>query len=128
VKGHGEKLTRKQEQAIAALLVHPTLGEAAQAVGIGEVTLWRWLQREDFQAQFRDARRQAVSHAIARLQQVSTEAVDTLQAVMKDAEAPAPAKVSAAKGVLDLALRAIQLEDLEARVKALESQYNGKSA
>ncbi len=34
MRGHGEKLTRKHEQAIAALLVSPTIGEAAQP-GLG---------------------------------------------------------------------------------------------
>ena len=39
MSGHGEKLTRKQEAAIAALLLQPTITAAAAAVGIGEATL-----------------------------------------------------------------------------------------
>jgi hypothetical protein len=31
-KGHGEKLTRKAEQAIAALLEQPTMAAAAKAI------------------------------------------------------------------------------------------------
>jgi hypothetical protein len=37
--GHGEKLSRKREQAIAALLSASTLVEAAKAAGIGDRTL-----------------------------------------------------------------------------------------
>lgn len=122
MKGHGEKLTRKQELAVAALLVQPTMAEAARVVGIGEVTLWRWMQQPEFQTRYRDARRQAVSQAIAQLQQVAGDAVKTLADVMNDADKPASSRVAAAKAVLEMAVKAIELEDLEARVAALEQQ------
>ena len=44
MRGHGEKLSRKQEALISALLLAPTLAEAAQAAGIHEATAWRWLR------------------------------------------------------------------------------------
>jgi len=122
VKEGGGKLKRKQETAIAALLTEPTIGSAAARVGVGEVTLWRWLRRADFQDQYRQARREVVSQAIAALQQASWEAVGTLRQVMADSEAPATSRVSAAKAVLELALRAVELEDLQERVRALESR------
>ncbi len=43
MNGHGEKLTRKQDAAIGALLSHPTISAAAQSVGLGEATLRRLL-------------------------------------------------------------------------------------
>ena len=61
MKGHGEKLSRNQERAISALLVHPTMTQAADAAGVGEVTLWRWLRIPTFKEQYRLARREAVS-------------------------------------------------------------------
>ena len=61
MKGHGEKLSRTQERAIAALLVHASMSEAATAADIGEVTLWRWMQIPEFKEQYRLARREAVS-------------------------------------------------------------------
>jgi DNA-binding MurR/RpiR family transcriptional regulator len=120
MRGLGEKLTRKQEVAIAALLTARTIAEAAHAASISEPTLWRWLQREDFQAAYRQARREAVSQAVAYLQRVAGEAVDTLRAVMQDTQKPASARVSAARAVLDLAMRGVELEDLEARIQTLE--------
>lgn len=121
MKGHGEKLSRKEELAIAALLSAPTLAEAAHTAGISEPTLWRWLQREEFQTAYRAARREAVSQAVAHLQHVCGEAVETLRGVMTNDEAPASARVSAAKTVLELSLKATELEDLAARVAALEA-------
>jgi len=120
LKGHGEKLTRKQEHAIAALLLEPTMADAAKSVGIGEVTLWRWLKREDFQAAYMKAKKKAVTQAVARLQQITSKAVDTLEAVMKDEDAPASSRVTAARVVLETSLKAIELEDLTARVEQLE--------
>jgi transposase-like protein len=118
--GHGAKLNRKKEQAIAALLSCPTIGEAARATGISESTLLRWLQQGEFQTHYRDARREAIGQAIANLQKASSEAVKTLQDVMQDTTAPAPARVSAAKIILDGAIKAVELEDLASRVEELE--------
>jgi hypothetical protein len=117
--GHGEKLTRKQEEAIAALLLHPTLATAAKAAGIGQKTLWRWLRLEGFQMAYHQARREAISRAVGRLQYASTQAVKTLEAVMKQDDSPA-AQVTAARTVLEFAFRAVECEDLERRVKELE--------
>jgi hypothetical protein len=55
--GHGEKLTRKQEDAIAALLDAPTVAAAAGKAGIGERTLRRWLRIAEFQSAYRRERR-----------------------------------------------------------------------
>jgi hypothetical protein len=47
-KGHGRKLDRKQEAAIAALLVEPTYAAAAPKAGVGETTLYRGLNQPEF--------------------------------------------------------------------------------
>jgi hypothetical protein len=122
MKGHGEKLSRKQEALISALLTTPTLADAAHTAGIGEVTAWRWLKDATFQATYRDARRAVVQHAIAQVQRATGEAVETLRSVMQDAEAPASARVSAARVVLETAVKAVEVEDLEARITAIEAQ------
>jgi len=119
------KLSRKQELAISALLTCPTLLAAAQQCGLAAVTLYRWLKDAAFQAGYREARRQVVQQAITQIQYATGEAVATLRAVMQDQEAPASAKVSAAKAILELAVKSVELEDLEdleARIAALEAQ------
>lgn len=120
MKGHGEKLSRKQEAAIAAPLACPTIGEAATQAGVGEVTLWRWLKRPQFQAGYRLARRRVVEAAIGRLQHAATEAVATLQ---RNLTSGAPSvEVRAAKAILDQATKAIELMDLVERVEVLEQR------
>jgi hypothetical protein len=121
MSGHGEKLSHKQERAIAALLVAPSVTAAAQQIGVNENTLLRWLKDAAFQSAYRDARRAVVQHAIAQVQQATGEAVETLRNVMQDPAAPASARVSAAKAMLDTALKGIDIDDLEVRIAALEA-------
>lgn len=120
------KMTRRKEIAISNLLKLPTVSEAAEATGIGERTLWRWLQDPSFQEAYRKARRETVSQAVARLQKETSQAVEALAAVMGDAEAPATARVSAARAVLELAIKAIEIEDIEARIAELEKRIAGR--
>jgi hypothetical protein len=121
MSGHGEKWSRKYEQAIVALLQHPTIGEAASAIGISEATLWRWLQLAEFQARYREARRLAVNQAIAQVQRITAPAVTTLDGVMTSKTASPASRVAAARTVVEMALRAVELDDIEARVAALEA-------
>jgi transposase-like protein len=116
----GSKFTRKKEEAIAALLTQRNVEEAARAAGIGTQTLLRWLKIPEFQKAYREARRAAFGQSIARLQQASSAAVSTLLKVMVDPNAPASTRVRAADSVLDHGAKAIEIEDIDARVAALE--------
>lgn len=118
--GHGTKLGRKQEEAIAALLSQPNVDQAARVAGVAPRTLWRWLKVPEFQAAYREARRFAFGQSIARLHQASGAAVSTLLKIMVDPSAPASTRVRAADSVLDHGAKAIELEDIEARVAELE--------
>src|SRR6202790_3519314 len=99
--GHGEKFGRKKEEAIAALLSQRNVEEAARAAGIGTRTLMRWLQIPEFQAAYRQARRDTFSQSIARLQQGASAAASVLLKVMLDPNAPASSRIRAADSVLD---------------------------
>ena len=98
--GPGSKFTRKKEEAIAALLTQRNFEEAARAVGIGAQTMLRWLKVPEFQKAYRDARRDAFSQSIARLQQASGAAVSTLLNVMVDPATPASSRIRAADSIL----------------------------
>jgi len=92
--------TLRQDKMIVALLENPTLEKAAASIGMSDVTLWRWMRKPEFQNAYRDARRQAFSRAVARLQHASNAAVATLLRIMTDREAPAASRVRAADCVL----------------------------
>lgn len=120
MNGHGTKLKRKLEEAVAAMLTQRNVEEAARSVGVSAATLMRWQKLPEFQTAYREARRAAFGQAISRLHQASGAAVSTLLKVMVEPGTPASARIRAADCVLDHAKQTIELEDVEARVAALE--------
>lgn len=112
--------SRKREEAIAALLAHPTIASAAAAVGISEPTLLRWLKEKAFAAEYRAARRQALEVAIGLSQKASGAAMATTIGLMQDSKAAGSVRLAAARTVLDYAFKGVDLLDLKERVEALE--------
>jgi len=117
----GSKFTRKKEEAIAALLTQRNVEEAARTAGIGTQTLLRWLKIPEFIKEYRQARREAVQQSVARLQQATGAAATIVMRLMADPNVPAAVRLRAAECVFDHAIRGIELEDIEARVAALEA-------
>lgn len=128
-KAQSEKYERLKDNAIIALLTAPNIDEAAKIVGVGASTLYRWLKLPEFQEELKEARRQAVALAIGKLQRSTSAAVGVLQSVAEDKEAPASARVSAAKTIIEMALKAVELDDVIRRLdeieKAMEAREKG---
>ena len=118
--GHGAKADRKREQAILALLAHPTIPEAARACGVSDKTLWRWLQDEEFRRSYREARRQVLEGAISNLQQATGEAAAALR---RNLSCGVPSvEVRSALGIIEQAIKGAELLDLAERIATLEEQ------
>jgi hypothetical protein len=111
LRGHGQKLTAKQEALIAALLTEPTHATAATKVGISEATLYRWLQLPAFRAAYRRARRALVEAAVGRLQAATGQAVASLVAVACQGRRDGD-RVRAAIALLDHAWRGLANADV----------------
>ncbi len=120
------RLPGKQAAALAALLAHPTVRDAARAAKVAEGTLWRYLSDPTFAAHYQEARRQATEHLIARLTADSTKAAKVLIDVAEDEAAPASARVSAARAIIEQALKGAELRDLMERLQAVEALLKGK--
>ena len=118
--GHGSKFSRKQEDAIIALLNNRNTEEAAKAIGIGTKTLLRWQKNPEFEASFRAARTASVRQAIARLQQTCSAAVTTLHKLMVEPKTPASVRARVAETILTLSLKTVETEDILARLEQLE--------
>ncbi len=123
-RGHGQKLSRKQEDAIAALLTHGTVRDAAKACKVGEATVFRWLQIPSFHEHYTSARREVLQAALTMLQSVARAAVATLARNLK-CGVPST-EVAAARAILDTAIRAHELEDMTLRIEQLEQMIQGK--
>ena len=120
MKGHGSKSSRQRDEAIIALLTHRNIEEAARAVGHSPNTLRRWLKQPEFDAAYREAKREMFSQSLARLQNASPAAVSTIIKLTLDASTPAATKLRAAESILDRAAKAMETEDIQARLTAVE--------
>src|ERR1043165_656089 len=80
----------------------------------------RWMKEPEFDAAYREARRSAFGQSISRMQQASTAAVTTVLKLMVDPNVAPSTRLRAAYIVLDRTAKAIELEDIEARLKDLE--------
>jgi hypothetical protein len=110
VRGHGQKLTSRQEALIAALLTEPTYAKAAGKAGVSEATLYRWLVRPDFRSAYRQARRELVEAAIGRVQAGTGQAVETLVAVASKGRRDGD-RVRAAVALLDYGFKGLAEAD-----------------
>jgi hypothetical protein len=125
-RGHGDKRSRKLDQFIAALLANSSVEAAAQATQIGRATAHRWLQDPDVVQRLAEARRDAMKAAMSKLQQAASTSVDCLCEIQREGESES-ARVSAARCILEQALRAAELGDIEERLAKLETIAKGRN-
>src|SRR5262249_4095729 len=116
-------LSDKQRRAIAALLSEPTGKAAAKAAKGSEATIYRWQADPMFSATLKEARGRALESTLTSLQGASGQAVSTLVSVMTDDQAQTSARVSAARTVLEMTLKARDQLELSERLVYLEKLF-----
>jgi len=114
------KLPPKAEKVLTALLHHGAVRSAAKEAGVSEATVFRYLQDPEFQRRYRAARASVVDAAIALMQRLCSHAVSTLGTVMHDTEAPASARVSAARTILEQSIGGVELTELRQEIEDIK--------
>lgn len=112
------KFTNK-EKAVNALLNTNSITEAAKACKLSEATIYRYLNDETFQKEYRKARRSLVETSIGQIQKACGEAVETLKRNLH-CENP-NAEIRSAQIILDTAYKGIELIDILERLEVLEA-------
>lgn len=120
-----KKLTGRQQRAIVALLELSTETEVAEYIGVTSKTLRRWKKEPHFQEAYKQARADMMASTISRLQKASNAAVATLEYIMASNAATPASRVTAARAVLDLALKATEIEEIAERLTKLEARLEG---
>lgn len=115
-----ERLTRRQQDGIMALLHAGTLKEAAREAKVNEATMCRWMLMPAFKTAYREARYVVMDAALSQLQQSCEEAAKTLVELMQDTDASPFVRLQAAQSILETALKSRTVDELEARIAALE--------
>lgn len=116
-------LNQKQELAVLSLARGGDVETAAAAAGVSPRTVVRWRTNDEFQQAVFDVRRDIHSQAIGAIVDSLITAVKALTDIAGDSKSPTSSRVSAAKTLLDSAYRAIEGEELEARLLKLEVAF-----
>ena len=106
------------EDAIAALLTHRSIEEAARAIDIAPATLYEWMKYPEFEKAWREAKCAAFGQTNMRLQQAAGQATAIIARVMASPETPPLTRARAASLTLKYGLAAVE-EDIESRLVAL---------
>ena len=109
--GDGPILNARQQAAIEALLVEPTISQAAEKAGLSR----HWVQLQlsqnpTFRAAYREARLQALQHGIAMVTRYTPLAVQTLAKVASDEKAPYATRVAASAHLLNFGRQVGEVE------------------
>lgn len=120
-----QSLTPKQVRALQALLVEPTLSKAARIAGVSESTLFRWLNSEDFNAAYLEARARLLDDALTVIQSAAADSARFLQELVNDREAPKAVRLRAACEILSFSLKEREVFETEERLAALEALLQG---
>ncbi len=121
-------LSVRQQRGLAALVANPTASDAAAASGIGESTLRRWLNNENFRAALHRAGRELLAHTVAHAGLSGANAVKILETIAADANSPATARVQAARYLDQRSTRLLEFGDFARRLEELEELYKSSVA
>lgn len=119
-------MSPRKEKALQALLISRTRAEAAKAAGIGESTLRVYMQDPEFVERYREAFGNLITDATRQAQQAIAPALSTLREVVEDVDENAQARISAARSLLEYALKLTEQADILGRLDDLERQIGGE--
>ena len=110
-----------KDKALIALLGSNSIRDAAKACGLSEVTIYRYLNDQDFRREYREVRRQSVENAIGQMQRLTADAADTLERNLH-CENPA-VEVRTAQIIFENSIKLLETTDILERLENLENEY-----
>ena len=114
-------MNAKKQKALLALLTNPTKEKAAAAAGITSKTLRGYLADPEFQSEYKKAFAGLVEDVTLQTQQALAPAVSTLREITEDETENSPARISAARSILEYGLKLTEQTDILTRLEELEA-------
>jgi len=111
-----------REKSLIALLETTSVRQAAEKCGLSERTLFKFLEDADFKAEYRNARRQTVESAIAKIQNAASEAVERLRDLMH-CENPV-VEARCAQIIYENSVKGMEMLDLAERLEEVENEFS----
>ena len=111
-------LTNRQLAALPYLTASVSLSEGARLADIGRTTLYRWLEDPEFREELERLRSEAAALARVELQGLMLKGIVVLAEAMEDPNLYV--RVRGAQAALSLALKAIDIKELQRRLDRLD--------
>lgn len=110
---------RNYEEIALCVLTSPNLKAAAEKAGISYKTLMRYRKNPEFQTAYQTAKQERFALTMQKAQAYTLEALETLREIQSNPALNESARVSAAKGILELGTQLHSMEAIEAELAEL---------
>ena len=118
------RLTERQQRVIPHLLASPSTEEACRRAKINKTTVYEWLKEETFRQELKRQRDAVIERALDNLKANISKATETLVKLLDSDKEPIQAR--AAEDIIEFTQKALEHEDLEKRIGALEESIKQK--
>ena len=115
-----KELTARQSRVIPYLLAAPSLEEGCKRARVSKVTVYGWLKQEVFRQELKRQRDELIGRALDSLKANVSKATETLVKLL-DSESESM-RARAAEDIIEFAQKALEQEELEKLLKALEEK------
>lgn len=119
------KLTPRQEKGVDALLTHSTIAKASEATGISKRSFFEWLNLPHFKQRLDLERERLRSDTFEELKTLFVKSVKNLDALLDSQDERI--QLRACEAVLKFSLEAVELSEIDSRLKKLEDSRDGKT-
>ena len=113
-------LTVRQSSVIPYLLAAPSFEEGCRRAKVSKVTVYVWMKEESFRAELKRQRDELIERALDSLKANVSKATETLVKLL-DSESESM-RARAAEDIIEFAQKALEHEELERRIEALEEK------
>jgi hypothetical protein len=117
-------LTDRQRRVIPHLLASPSTEEACRRARVNKTTVYEWLRDEAFRQELKRQRDAVIERALESLKASIVKASETLVKHLDSKRENI--SIRAAESIIEFAQKALEHEELEKRIEALESRFGQK--
>ena len=118
-------LPTKKRRAIAALLQHSTIADAAESCGIGERTLYRWMREREFSSSLHRAEVELIGGALRLIASDLSVNYDVMRSIRDKSNNPPSVRLRAAVALDSSLFRWYEMQTLEQRISNIEREVYG---
>jgi hypothetical protein len=113
-------LTARQTRVIPYLLAAPSLEDGCKRARVSKVTVYAWLKQENFRQKLKHQQDEIIERALDILKVNISKATETLVKLLDSDKEGIQAR--AAEDIIEFAQKALEHEELEKRIEALEER------